>query len=367
MRDALGIRILPWLVWLCAVAGAIGLWRDPAIGEAPGFVEAVLVEVSAAEAGEIVALEVVVGQRVRAGEVVARLDGAAIEAELEILAAERLRKEAEIGAVEGEVAAELGAQRRDAAAQVDESERALERARAERSSRSAELGALRSQIEATRRLVDQRMVPRAELDALEVKAATIAGELAAAKAPAARLDGHAEGARGRESEAPAADAAAARASAPLKAELAAIAGRERLLRLRQAALELRAPIDGEVVAIHGRAGERASAGGSALTIAGSDPAAAGPVVVCLSEAQGARVRPGSAVLLSAPGAEGEPLRGRVAQVAAEVLELPPRCRRDPSIPAWGRAARVVVDDPQALVPGQSLGVTLLGGDAEEAS
>ncbi|HEY8375857.1 MAG TPA: hypothetical protein VIK91_05170, partial [Nannocystis sp.] len=36
--------------------------------------------------------------------------------------------------------------------------------------------------------------------------------------------------------------------------------------------------------------------------------------------------------------------------------LPPRCRRDPSIPEWGREVTVTLDRPAPLLPGQSFSV-----------
>lgn len=351
-------RIAPWVIWLAAMGGAAWLWRDVHPNTARGFVEDLAHQVAAPQAGRVEALAVAVGQHVSAGQVIATLDARELSAELEILAAERRRIEAELGAVASETQVRLGETSRDIEESVAAAERALQAARAERGVQAAELAAMTSQVEALQALVDKHMADRRELDALTVKHAALKKELQGSDALIGQLVSQAAAARARRGDVPA--DATDRATEPLRAELAVIRQREQLLTLRKDALTLRAPVAGEVSALHLRPGEIAAAGAPVATL--SPDGSAGPdaprVFVCLDEPQAIPIRPGEAVELHA--AAGTALSAHVAHLGPEVMQLPPRCWRDPRVPQWGRAAYVALDEPVPLLPGQSFAVAFLG-------
>ena len=359
MIRLLRMRVLPWAVWLMVMGAAAWLWQGVHGGSARGFAESVGYVVAAAQTGRIAAVLVTEGQQVRAGQVIATLAADEIAAELEILAAERRRVEAELGAVASDTQLRVD----DASRQVDESleasERVLQTTRAERAVSAAEFAALDHQLEVLRGLVAQHMADRRELDDVAVKHAALKKQLQAVDAVIAQLVAQVTAARGRREAVP--TDAAERAAGPLHAELAVIDGREKLLELRRQAQLLRAPGDGEVTAVHLRPGEVALAGAAIATIrrGHGDP---GPtrVFVCLDEAQAARVQTGEAAVLrpTSPGAPA--IAAHLERLDAEVTELPLRCRRDPKLPQWGRAAHVVPDLPAALVAGQSFTVAFQG-------
>jgi multidrug resistance efflux pump len=361
MLGTLRGRVLPWLIWLGTAGAVATLWQTVHDGAARGFDEGLVHDVAAPQAGAIATLLVGVGQRVHAGQVVATLDARELAVELEILAAETRRVEAELLAVAAETRARVGETSRGVEASVGAAERALAVARADREVRVDELSAMRAQASALAELVELRMADRRELDALAVQHAPRKRELQTDQALIAQLANQATAARARRDDLP--RDRVELATEPLRAELAVLRGREQLLALRQAALSLRAPADGEVTALHLRPGEVVAAGAPVLSIAASgllrDPSAV-RVLVCLGELQAARVQPGEAALLTPSGPGGRALAAHVTHLAPQVAELPLRCRRDPQVPEWGRAVHVALDDPATLVPGQSFSVVFQG-------
>jgi multidrug resistance efflux pump len=361
MTRFLRVRVLPWAVWLGTMAGAAWLWQGVHGGSARGFVEAVGYDVAASQTARIESVLVTAGQRVRAGQPIVTLDTHELAAELEILAAERARIEAELGAVTSDTELRLGDTSRQIAESLAASERLLQTTRAERSVHAAEFAALTHQLEVLQGLVDKRMADRRELDVVAVKHAALKKELQVVDALISQLGAQVAAARGR-SEALPTDATA-RATEPLRAELAVVRRREELVQLRKDALTLRAPGDGEVTLLHQRPGEVALAGTPIVTIASADTSASPGqphVFVCLDEAQAGRLQDGEAALLHpvTPGAAAVP--AHLERLDPAVTELPIRCWRDPKLPQWGRAAHVVPDAPAPLVSGQGFTVAFQG-------
>jgi multidrug resistance efflux pump len=361
MARFLRVRVLPWAVWLGTMAAAAWLWQGVHGGSARGFVEAVGYDVAASATARIESVLVTAGQRVRAGQPIAALDAHELTAELEILAAERQRIEAELGAVTSDTQLRLGDTSRQIAESLAESERLLQTTRAERAVHAAEFAALSDQLEVLKGLVDKRMADRRELDVVAVKHAALKKELQVVDALIAQLVAQVSAARGRSESLP--TDATERATEPLRAELAVIRRREELLQMRKEALILRAPGDGEVTMLHLRPGEVALAGTPIATIASADSnAAAGlpRVFVCLDEAQAGRLQAGEAAMLHPVTPGAAPVPAHLERLDPAVTELPIRCWRDPKLPQWGRAAHVVPDLPASLVSGQGFTVAFQG-------
>jgi multidrug resistance efflux pump len=361
MARFLRVRVLPWAVWLGTMAAAAWLWQGVHGGSARGFVEAVGYDVAASATARIESVLVTAGQRVRAGQPIAALDAHELTAELEILAAERQRIEAELGAVTSDTQLRLGDTSRQIAESLAESERLLQTTRAERAVHAAEFAALSDQLEVLKGLVDKRMADRRELDVVAVKHAALKKELQVVDALIAQLVAQVSAARGRSESLP--TDATERATEPLRAELAVIRRREELLQMRKEALILRAPGDGEVTMLHLRPGEVALAGTPIATIASADSnAAAGQprVFVCLDEAQAGRLQAGEAAMLHPVTPGAAPVPAHLERLDPAVTELPIRCWRDPKLPQWGRAAHVVPDLPASLVSGQGFTVAFQG-------
>lgn len=362
MSGWLRTRALPWIVWGGTLVGAAALWTDVRRESAVGFALGAEYQVATPEPGRLESLQVAPGQRVRAGQVVATLAADAIDAELAILAAERERVAAELGAVRSETSLRSIDTTREFDESIASAELALRTARADRNVRAAEFKALTSQTEVLRDLVDRRMADRRELDALTVQHAALREELQTADAQIKQLAGQASAARARRALLPADPTA--EAVRPLHAELAVIAGQEQLLAVRRNEVVLRAPADGEVAAVFVRPGEVATAGAPILSIV-ADPAPNAEVQVCLREPQAGHVRVGDAALLTSRDRSAPGVPGRVVRVAPRVAELPIRCRRAVGVPEWGREAIVALDAPTPLLPGQSFAVAFLGAPASD--
>ncbi|MCY1059420.1 biotin/lipoyl-binding protein [Nannocystis sp. SCPEA4] len=362
---ALRTRVLPWALWGATMASVAWLWRDVHAEAAVGFVVAAEYELSTPEPARVVAVAVTSGQRVRAGEVLVSLDARAIDAELAIVAAERTRLEAEVGAVRAESKVRVDDTTREFDESVAAADMALRTARNERKIRAAEFAALSAQVTALAGLVEQRMADRRELDGLKVKHAALEKELQTADASIQQLASQAAAARARRAGLPA-DATEA-ALRPVRAELAVIERQEQLLKVRREAMILRAPVEGDVAAVHLQAGEVADTGLPIVTLVGDAANAASEIQVCQRERQADRGRPGEAVRVRARGAAGGSAAGRVTRVASRIAELPQRCWRDPELPEWGRELVVRLDEPLPLLPGQAVTVTFLAEDATPLS
>lgn len=358
MREWLRTRVLPWAVWGVTMTAAAWLWVDVKHTSAVGFALGVEYDVAPPQIGRVDALAVAPGQRVQAGQVVATLDARALDAELEILTAERARLEAELGAVRSETSVRVGDSSRQFDESIEAADLALKSARAERKVRAAEYEALNKQAEVLGGLVNEKMADRRELDALAVKQAALAKELQMADTLVAQLVSQVAAARARRTLLP--SDATELALQPIRAALAGIASQEQLLAVRRSETVLRAPADGEVAAVHLWPGEVAAAGAPVLTIVSRGPGPKAEVAVCLPERQAGAVHHGEAVLLTPRGAGGPHVPGHITRLGAQISELPLRCRRNPELPEWGRELTVALDEHAPLLPGQAFDVTFLG-------
>lgn len=349
--------VLPLGVWLGVMGTAGWLWMGLRAGSARGFVEGIAYGVSSPLPGRLTAVLVVPGQRVRAGDPIAQVDDRELQAESAALVAEQRRVEAELGAVTAQMQMEIGDTTRGIEESVDSADRARDEARAERSIASAELAALDVQVETTRELVEKRMADRRELAELDVRKAALKRQIQVADGVIRRLDAQASSARSRRAGLP--TDTTVKVTGPLRAELEVLGAQLEQLAARRDSLTLRAPADGEVTAVLLRPGEVVDIGVLVATIAG--PAIAtdtGEPLVFVCGGEGATAQVGTIARLSAPEGGGAVLTAHVHRVAPEVAQLPVRCWRDGRIPQWGRGIVLALDEPMALVPGQSFTVEL---------
>jgi multidrug resistance efflux pump len=361
MFDVLRRRVFPFAVWCGVMVSAGWLWWGMHAGSARGYVEGIAYDVTSLEPGRIAAIQVVPGQHVRAGEVIATLDSRALDAEIQSLEGERLKVEAELLAAASQSRLDVGESSREIEETVDSAEVARQTARADRSVSVAQLAALDKQIDAVRELVEKRLADRRDLAALAVEQAGLRKQIQVADGLIRQLDAQAVAARARRDGIPL--DAGVRATDPLRAELEVLRGMRALLDVRKEALTLRAPGPGEVSAIYLRPGELVVEGSIVMTINGpAGQGGAGPAIVyvCASEDQSAPVRVGEVVELSPPQGGNAVLTGHVDRLAPAVTLLPERCWKDPRMPLWGRGIYVMVDDGVSLLPGQSFAISFTG-------
>jgi multidrug resistance efflux pump len=358
-------RLLPWSVWLAAMSVAGWLWYGRTIGNARGFVEGIVYDISSPIDARIASVLVAPGQHVEAGQLIAQLDDRELVAEYEQLEAEGRRIEAELMAVETDTQIRLADNSRSVEENVDAADLALAEARADRSVAKAELDALEQQIKDVTELVDKGMADKRDLAELMVSRAALRETRATAEDRIRQLDRKVSSARARRLAVPA--DATVRATEPLRRELEVVRASQEWVRVRKEALALRAPAAGEVTAVHLDPGEVAVAGTVIASIAGGtqlSEAGTPLVFACMSEEQASGVEVGEEVVLSALEGGHTKVRGRVDSLSASVAELPLRCWTDPRIPVWGRGVHVATDDPIVLLPGQGFTLNFTGRPSE---
>jgi len=347
LADTLRRKALPWLVWAGLVAGAFFAWRNMGSGLAVrGFAEANPYRLSAIEPARVEAVLVQVGDRVQAGQVVAVLDARAIDGELRAVEADKARVIAEIARAE----LEARATRTDALRGLTGTRADVERSQREATTRletaRAELAALKAELARQRQAVADGLLRAADLADLEIRQVAltrnITEETAAVRLYEARLASTTD--LGAPDEAAWVEAAVA----PLRAEAQVFEGHARALEVRRDQHVLRAPADGQVSAVSGRADSIVTPQVPLVEIM---PDAPGRIVACVGDDVGVAIHVGQVVLARPATARDPELRGRAVSVGP-VVELPMRCWRDPRLPLWGQLVTVELTPPVTLVPGE---------------
>ncbi|MDX5375407.1 MAG: HlyD family efflux transporter periplasmic adaptor subunit [Gammaproteobacteria bacterium] len=233
----------PWIT-IVVLAGAVAAWQilgwsaPPAgIASANGRIEAVEIDIAARTAGRVEAIRVDEGDFVRAGEELARMDTAVLQAQ---------RREAEAALARARIAVET------ATSQVTQREAEAEAARALIAQREAELDAAQKRLVRTRELAAKNAVSEAQLDDDRAAAEAARAAVAAARAQAA-----------------AAQAAIGQARSNVVASKAAVDAARATLERIQADLDdsvLVAPRDGRVQYRVAQPGEVLSPGGVVLNM-----------------------------------------------------------------------------------------------------
>jgi HlyD family secretion protein len=359
------------------------------------------------DGGRVAAVLVAEGDRVRAGQVLLRLDGAALRSELLVTATRRTDLAARIARLEAErdgaadlrvpdwlralsqadpaVAAQLAGQQSLLAARAETERRLAAQLRhriaqgeAERAGIAAQRAALSdlialvaADLDRQAPLVDRGLARRAELDALLRDAARLAGE-------AGRLDAAAAAAADRvaETEMQLAALAASRREAAvaelrdLWPALLELAERQRSLTDRVARLDLRAPADGRVL------GLRVTAAGAVLPAAETAlhvvPDAPLVVLARIGPRDRARIAAGQAADLVFQTAGSEPLTrltGQVVGLSADVVAAADGAALayEVTVALPPDAAQRLGPGPGTLGPGLPVEVYLRTGEASPVS
>lgn len=333
---------------LCLVAtlGAAGLvyWGGGSGGgQVLGFAQTTSQDVASIEPGRVSAVLVNVGDAVVAGQVVATLDTATIDAEIAVAEAQRLQIEADMRAEQA-----LVTQRLDQEVEGLERERA--RQREEQLRVRAEAKVLDGEVTRVKRMVDARQAVLDDLSQLGLRQAT-ASALAEAKPRTIGLLGkqievaeeRRQKARGDRSV----------LSVKIEASLLVAERSIELLRRRREGYSLRAARAGRVAAISRRPGDVVEGGIPVLQIVTSERR----VMACIPEQTALGVRQGDLAKVRVKGQSGAPLRGSVIALGPLVTELPSRCWVSPRVPVWGREVTVALDETVELIPGQAFEVS----------
>lgn len=353
-------RWAPWGLYALATAAVVPLHlRTTGFSAVPAEAEVRRVVLSGPRTSHRLRVEevrVAPGDAVVAGQVLARMESAELDAEL--AGARRRLEELEL-----EVAAVEGRRRDDHALASSQLERQAALARIELARLSAEEDRDRSeltQLEATlaqeERLVADRLSSLERVEDLRLRRAGLTAKLARlrwaveqAGAGADAASRHATGWGG----APASAARVGDEGAPARAAAGAQRELVRQLEAVVARLELRAPFDGRVEQVLLRPGETAGADGAVLAMVDDRPRGA---VAWVEQLHATRVRPGDRVRLVPRDGSGPALAGRVAALGPAITALPSRFSPVPGLQRWGRPVYVELERPAAL-PGQAFEAT----------
>jgi HlyD family secretion protein len=352
IRDLSLKRVLAAAIWCGVMSAVVLLWGEVGRhGTSPGFGEREEYRVAAERTGRIATLEVSLGQRVKAGQLIAALETTDLDARLRMArhTEERLRAELQAVLVKSQTAALTNTHQLQRTEETYQAELALAQGRAR--VKSAELEALAAQIAELRDLMARKMVVKQELNTYLVRQSTLASEEREAREAIVLARSQLAAAQGRRQALP--EYSAATTTAPLSAHLAESASaRQRLEALRQATL-LRAPADGLVSTIHLRAGEVARPGEPVVSLVAEH---VNRVVVCVAEVEAGLVQLGARATVYARDGRA-PLHGRVVSLGPMVSEVPVRCQRIAQQPAWGREAILQLDQASDLLPGMAFDIS----------
>lgn len=146
--------------------------------------------------------------------------------------------------------------------------------------------------------------------------------------------------------------------APLRAAVETQQKRIAEVQLQMAALEIRAPMDGTITAIHSWPGQNVRAGTPIMTVAASE----GQCIVSYVR-QETRIRPvvGMAVDVSVRSLPRLTARARVEEVGPQVEPVPTHQLRDSKLPEWGLPVRISVPAELGLKPGELVDVAFKTG------
>lgn len=321
---------------LLASAGVVSwlvLTAPPAT--VPGYAEVAPVRLASLETGRLEEILVKPGQLLTAGDVIARLDGAPLDARARVLQAELARS----GVVE-ETAV------RDAEVAASEAMSLKRQTQAELTAAEQALSIASDRLERRRAQVTAGLETRDSLAPLQARVAELRGEVSGLRARLTHTRQVAEGSKpgaGGTSEA-----------AVVREELA-------MLRLRQRELTLRAPLDARAGAVHYRPGELLP---QHAVLAELLPLETTTVVACVPEHFAQRVEAGGPVALY-PVDSRTARTGIVVDVSGLISEAPDRCKQRVNEIGWVRPVRIAVEG-EGLVPGQRFDISFLES-VEEAS
>jgi HlyD family secretion protein len=297
-------------------------------------------------AGRLAEVNVIVGQHVKAGDVVARLDTRALELDQRRAEAERNLLKAKLIAEtsreeDGVMRAEVWRLRTVASSRQDE----------------AALSALDREVERLNALLGDQLVKasdveprRREREALAARVETFQKARAAGQAGLDDKPGRGGLERHR--------AIVQLRVAPIQEELRVKEIELARIALQLSSLTLRAPGDGFVSIVNRRAGEVLAAAEAAVVIVAHRP---GIFAVYIPERQSHLPSIGARVHLSRRGIFGGGAVGKVIEVSPDITELPPRLRVSPQLPVWGR--RILVDASESesmrdVPPGEEIRVRI---------
>jgi len=159
-----------FLVWLAAVFFAIWLYATGIqFGEIMGVVDAVVEPVAPLETSRLISVDVVLGQRVKAGDVVAKMDTSVLDAEMAVASAEMTEAEQTVSGYQRDMLQTV----RQCEMAIKDAEAALETANIQYQRDKAELDELVKEQNRRDGLVSKKLISEAEASVLRPQIAAL--------------------------------------------------------------------------------------------------------------------------------------------------------------------------------------------------
>lgn len=350
-------------IWLASTAGAYWLARgDSGVADAPAQILPQEFRIAAAETGRLIEIHATVGQRVRTGDLLARLDTSVLEREIATSEAHLRQLKTEPGASSASMEFDGYASERSFQSDVDESSAQLEAARAVQAQQVSELKALSEEIRRQRLLVKEGLTRADRVEELEVRAKSIADLATTWPSRIAAIEERQRAAlvrlqewRAQHKPSSAPESREARLK-PLVERIAEQQEALRILRARLAAARISAPVDGEVILATARQGDVATAGVPFLIIHG-----VGPRMLVAYVNERTQLWPGAQAIARRRTSAREEFPTTVSRVADAIIQLPPRFWLIPTIPQWGREVYLELPEPTPLNAGEALDIKFVTG------
>jgi multidrug resistance efflux pump len=328
--------------------------------------------VSSLETGRLASVEVVPGQRVSRGQVVARLDVEILEGEIAVAGAELRELESQIPAEDKTLLLSALQTERAFQAELEEAEVELQAAHAASAQDRAELASLREELSRQRDLVARRLSEANRLRDIELRLAALEQSVAAWPARTEALGKRRQGAAERLSAWRASHAGTSggnpRAIQLRPLELRIVRQHEylRLLRKRLEKMVLRAPSDAHVATLVARQGNVLTPGDPVMIMVEAGPR---QVIAYVEEDRGYALSVGQQAVIRRRDRAADRVEGTLTAIAGTVSQLPARFWPAPNRPRWGREVFITVGPGPNLDPGEAVDITFsaTGGAFQAAS
>jgi len=341
-------RFWPGFVWALAAAASAALYRTEGVkSQSLAYSEMVHHDLMPEVDGTLVELRLELGQTVRQGEVIARMDPEEIEGRIAPVRSAIARLEARVAARNKRSGQAKGQAKGEAKGADDNAvqaalcgsspDRLLLLTDTLTTSQASDLGereTLAEQLARLKPLLEQRLVTGERVDELRLRQSVLDRRIAGRARELRRLD----------------DCLDINAGIELEVQRMALTRLERERRR----YDVVAPASGTVESITHRTGEWIRAGSVVAEIVVPRPTR---LIAYITDRQVPTVGIGMAATLATRGHEGPTLHGRVVALGARIEQVPLRLRFLPTIEQWGRLVTVEVEPPGASVPGEIYNVS----------
>lgn len=311
-------------------------------GHVVAFAQATPEAIAPTEMAKVLRIDTQVGAEVEAGQIVATLDSAGIEAEIALAEAEKKRIEAAMRSEQTLLARRLDVD-------LESLEREAARQREDQQQASAQAKILEGEVLRVKHLVDDHQAVYDDYARLDMQRASVA---AVAKEKPKTLQLLAKQIKAAKERRELLNGGEADLTEKFTADLRVAERTIERLEQRKSAYVLRATQRGRVATIDKRPGEVAAPGEAVVRLVNTG----GRVVACVPERIALGIREGDSAKLWIRGQQSAALHGKTITLGPLVTELPARCWISPKVPMWGREVTVELDSQMDVLAGQAFDV-----------